>query len=200
MGATGALQAGAMGVGAISSVGGAYSDSEAKKAQGIYQEGIDNVNARFADFQAEDAVVRGEQQATEISRKSVRDLSIVRRTGKQVEGAQRTSLSAQGIDIASGSAADILADTRREVFNDETEIKRAAELDVLTVKNNAWLEAWGYKAQEENYLSRGRMARTAGDSAARNSLLTGGLDAVAYGLRAGYYASGGKAGGGKRKF
>jgi hypothetical protein len=81
-------------------------------------------------------------------------------------GSQRAAYAAQGVDINSGSAADVVA-------ND----KQLGALDVLTIKQNAAREAHGYEMQAN-------LARKAGANAARNynnqaisTLLTGAAQA-----------------------
>lgn len=184
MGVTGALQAAGPSVLAIGAISDAYSNSEAKKAQAAYQEGIYNVDARFADIQAEDSIARGEFAADEITRRSNKNLAIIRTNIKQVKGAQKTALAAQGIETTSGSAADVQVDTEYMGQQDINDVTRNTNLDVITIKNNAWREAWGFKTQAEIYRGQGRIARQAGDVSARQTLLSGGTKALGYGLDA----------------
>ncbi len=55
-------------------------------------------------------------------------------------------------------------------------------MDALTVKNNAWREAWGYKAQARSYRTQGALSRLASRNEANSTLLTGGLQAVNAGV------------------
>lgn len=151
------------------SLGNAYSQGESLKQQGKYQRDQYEFNARGAELQAKDAIKRGEK-----------DASTVMTRGKAVAGAQKVALAAQGIDIESGSAAELQADT-----------KAAIAQDVQTVQNNAWREAWGYQFQALSLNSQGQMAEAAARNTARDTLLTGGAQAVGYGAQA-YGYSGGK--------
>jgi hypothetical protein len=187
MGATAAFS-----VQAISSLAGSYSESQALRAQGDYTSTINAINADFAEFQAKDATERGEFAAAEVTRKYDRDMSNLRFATKKVMGKQRANLAGQGIDITSGSAADIIAESRFLSARDESEVRRAAAMDALTTKNNAWREAWGFKVQAADYASKGRMARLAGEGSARATLLAGGAKALSYGFKA--YGSGMKEG------
>jgi len=153
---------GALAVGAISSAATAYSQAQAYEAQGYYQKKMSKINASFAEMEAEDAIKRGDREAGD-----------VRRRGKKIHGAQRAALAAQGIDIDSGSALDI-----------QDEARSMTEQDALTVRNNAWREAWGYRVQASNATAEGRMAQLTARGNARNTLLTGGLQATSYGLQA----------------
>lgn len=168
----------------ISSVGDAYSTSEAQKAQGEYAAGIYNVNARFAEVQAEDSIARGEFLSGEVSRRASKQVAAVRAKGKQIMGGQRASFAAQGIEGGSGSAGDVLTETDFLNVQDVNDINRSAAMDVITIKNNAWREAWGFKTEAQIYSSQGQMALSASKSAARNTILGGGLKALGYGLDA----------------
>jgi len=132
---------------------GSMQNAKAAKARGAYEQQIANQNARMAELQAADSIQRGNVESNEIRRK-----------GKQVGGSQRASYSGQGVDVSSGTPANI---------QDETSY--FTELDTLTAKNNAWREAWGYKTQASDYRFQGKYARLAAKKEAKNTLITGGL-------------------------
>ena len=125
------------------------------KAQGRMEEEQNNFNAKMSELQAKDALERGKK-----------DVSRVRRGARQVAGSQRAGLAAQGILVDSGSAADILSDT-----------KRLSEEDIATTKNNAWRESFGYRTQAANYRIAGKMARWGANNQAMNTMISGGLGA-----------------------
>lgn len=158
----GSLMAAGLIMQAGGSISGALAQSAALRSQGDIQKSIYDANARMADVAAEDALRRGKKAQTQ-----------VRKAARKLQGSQRAAFAAQGIDPNAGSAADI---------QEETEVMGA--LDALTVKNNAWREAWGYRAQALGSEYQGAFAQTAGRVAGRNTLLTGAFDATGYGLRA----------------
>ena len=182
MGSTGAIAA--LGTTrAISTVANSFAESESIKAEGIYQEGIHNVNAAFAKIQAADSIERGEKLAKEVSRISRRKVTAMRRAGRQVRGSQRVSFAAQGIEVDSGSAADIQAETQTiEDFNAE-DIRRAAALDALTIRNNAWRESFGFKFQASQFSKRGRLVSRASRNRARSTLIAGVNEGASRGLQ-----------------
>lgn len=139
----------------------AVQQSQAQQVQGEYQKSMFEMNARLANINAEDAISRGNEAA-----------SRVRQKGQSIAGSQRAALAAQGINIESGSAADVAAQT--EYFN---------TLDIMTVRNNAWREAWGYKNQAIEYGTKARFSGISGRTESQASLLTGGLRALDYGTR-----------------
>ncbi len=142
----------------VGSVAGAYGTAQGQRAQGEYNEKLMELNAKMSDFQAEDAIRRGDKAAQDH----------LKRTQRMI-GSQRASLAAQGITIDTGSAAEVQADTAE-----------IGAQDAMMIKNNAWREAWGFKVQGEDMRSRGRFARLAGDAQATQSLLGGGMKAAAH--------------------
>lgn len=129
----------------------------ALQAYGQYQSGkftnaLMQQNARVAEIQAEDALSRG-TEAEQLHRQQVQGLI----------GSQRASFAGQNVDVGSGSALDIQAET-----------SLLGELDALTIRTNAAREAWGHRVQAEDYRARGRIARAEGTIGAASTLLTGG--------------------------
>lgn len=150
MGATAAI--------GIMSVASAYGQSEATKMQGQYQKTMADINARNANLQAEDAIKRGDKASSDYKKKV-----------NQTVGSQKAAFAAQGIDISSGSAQDIVAET----YN-------IGNLDAITIKNNAYREAMGYRSQAFNYGTEGKFAELSANTNARNTLIAGGLQAAGY--------------------
>ena len=115
-------------------------DAEAYRTQSDFQKRQFEFSQKVADLQAKDAIKRGELQAKR-----------VREAGKKIVGAQRAALAAQGIELDSGTALDI-----------QEETAAFTEMDALTVKMNAYREAWGYKIESANYLAKSQYADIAG--------------------------------------
>lgn len=153
----------------VNSVGQGIMGAQAQATQGEYQRRTAEMNARLADIQATDALGRGDKAA-----------AALRYKGKQFMGAQRSNLVAQGIKIDSGTAAVVQENTRS-----------AIEQDTMTIQNNAWREAWGFKVSALNQRTQGQIAAFTAENNARNTLLSGGLNALGYGAQAGYYWNGG---------
>lgn len=121
--------------------------AKAAKKEGEY-------NAKLSDEQAQDAILRGEEAAQYEGSQ-----------GRQLTGAQRTSLAAQGIDIGSGSAADVIA-------NDQ----RLSQLAEMQIRQNAAREAHGLAVQAEGYRSAGKNAAQAYRNQSYGTLLAGATD------------------------
>jgi hypothetical protein len=161
----GTLMAASAAVQGLSSLGSAFAQSGAYQLQGDYQKQQSEINAQLAEYEADDAIKRGDKSA-----------KALRTQIKGLVGAQRASFAAQGIALDSGSALDVQADT-----------SKLGALDVLTLKNNALREAFGYKTQAISDNARGNFAGLAADMNSRSTLLTGGLNAVNSGLSSLYY-------------
>lgn len=156
-----ALTAALLGLSAASTItkfAGERQQATAAERQGAYEQAVYNTDAQLAEQQAADAIARGKEAETR-QRQATRGLI----------GSQRAALAAQGIEVDSGSALDVQADTAA-----------MGELDALTIRNNAAREAYGYKVQALNYRQQGQLAALSGKNQAaalRNesysTLLTG---------------------------
>lgn len=135
---------------AISLVGGMMGAQNAKQ-QGAFQAAMAEQNAGYKEAAAQDAEKRGAVDADRY-----------RRQVGQLIGSQRTGFAANGVDVNSGTAAEIQDDTAA-----------FGEFDALTIANNAAREAWGYRVGAQNDLMNGRMAQSNARSAATGSILGG---------------------------
>ena len=146
-----------MAVSAVVGALGAYQGAESQKAAATYQSQVAANNAKVSEWQAQDALQRGQVARQDTRRKYA-----------ALEGTQRAGLAARGLDISEGSALSILEDT--QYFG---------ELDMGTVSNNAAREAWGYRVQASNQTANASMLKAQADAtnpmfAAGASLLSSG--------------------------
>lgn len=173
MGASSNVLAASSATQSVSAAGSAYAQSQAMKAQGEYQKTMMELNARMANLQAADAIKRGDKAAAANKKQT-----------KQLIASQRVAMAAQGIEIDEGSALDIQEDTAA----------MGAE-QALAIRNNAWREAWGFRADAVGYQGQGEMAKMAANRGARNTLVAGGMQALGYGMQSyGYYQQGKESG------
>jgi hypothetical protein len=143
-GASNAAAAGAAG----SSIAGAFATYAAgQKAQALH-----NFNAEIASLQAQQALDRGRA-----------DSRIVRQRREAVVGAQRAGFSSQNIDIESGTALELQAETAQ-----------MSERDINQIESNAAREAWGYKTTASIQKWQGKVAARAATTKAVTSLLSAG--------------------------
>lgn len=143
----------------LSTASNQYSQGKDVRAAGNYSSSVYNQNATLADQQAADAITRGDTAA---SRQEQATSGLI--------GAERTGYAGQGVDVNSGSAADV-----------QTDSARLGALDALTIRNNARREAFGYGVQAAQDRTQGAFAKASGDNQANaldagavSTLLTGG--------------------------
>ena len=129
----------------------AYSAAEAQNASDEYQADVARNNETTAQWQAEDAERRGNEAR-----------AATRRKYAAIEGTQRATLSARGLDISEGSANALLQDT--SFFG---------EYDQNTVRANAAREAWGYKVQAGNFGNEAGFRQASADG--RSPILSGAM-------------------------
>lgn len=122
--------------------------TEAKNKALDYNAGIQRHNAELADIQATEAERLGRTQE-----------AAHRREVGQFRGSQRAGFGASGVLVDSGSTADAVART--------TEL---GEMDAMTIRHNAALEAWGLREQGKQYRQSAKMA----EAQKQSSLLSGG--------------------------
>jgi hypothetical protein len=135
---------------------GSYLQADALKKKAQVDRQIAEANRQFAEYQAEDAIERGKETERNF------------RLGvKKAIGGTRVNLAAQGIDIASGSALEIQED-----------MAALAEVDAITIKNNARREAFGYKTQALNIQAQSNINYNTAQAMRYNTLLTGGVNVV----------------------
>jgi hypothetical protein len=122
---------GASAAGAIMSAGSAYQQAQGQRSSLQYQASVARMNAGLAADQASDAIRNGQ------TAEGIQDL----KTG-QTLGAQRAAMAANGVDLGEGSPNDVLTTT-----------KYMGTRDALQIHDNAMMLAWGYRTQQQNFLT-----------------------------------------------
>jgi hypothetical protein len=117
--------------------------------QGQVQKQVARNNATMAEYAAQDAQRRGEEDAAAISRKAA-----------GLKGTQRSLMAARGLDLGVGTAAEI---------QDQTDF--FGEADAATARFNASRDAWAYRAQGQDMMSQGKWAARNANAQAFSTLL-----------------------------
>lgn len=147
----------ALGIGGtILSTVGAYNQASATRSAYQYQAQVDANNAQIAQWQASDAIQRGQTEEQNVRLKTAGLIS-----------SQRAQMAANGVDLSEGSPIDILATS-----------KFMGERDALQVKDNALRSAWGYTVQANNQTASSEFNKYAASNvspitSAGSSLLSG---------------------------
>jgi hypothetical protein len=136
-------------INASSSLVGGGAQAYSSYASGKYNRKIANWNAQVAEVQARDAVSRGEINVANLAEHADALIS-----------SNRSSYAAQGVDVSSGSAAQVTADTQRKF-----------QRDAQILRLNAAREAWGFRVQAADYRAKGDMAYREGKNQAIATLL-----------------------------
>jgi hypothetical protein len=154
-------------LGSISSAYGAYAQVRSTKLQLKMQADLSAINARLSESTAQSTMLAGQQQEQN-----------ARLTTAGLKGSQRASMAANGIDLGSDTATNILTTT--DVMG---------EIDANTINANAVRAAWGYRTQAMNAQNTARMSSAnaqglSGTAAAASSLLgSAGTVASSYYMR-----------------
>lgn len=139
-----ALALGASVAGTAVSAGSMYQQSKVAEATA-------KNNATMAEYAAQDAQRRGEEEAAAIQRK-----------GASLKSAQRVNLASKGLDLTYGTAADL---------QDQTDF--FTQSDVATTRTNAAREAWSIRARGQQSLAQGKADALNSMYGAAGSLLGG---------------------------
>jgi hypothetical protein len=148
--------------GTAQSVRAARRGGKAAQAAANAEADMMDYNAAVAEISATQAAEQGEVEAA--------------RYKEQVEGvigSQRAGYAGQGVDVSSGSALAVQADTAA-----------IAEMDALQIKSNAARTAWGYKVEAYDNKKRAVYARQEGvmmaaaGRAQANAALIGGVGGI----------------------
>lgn len=142
--------------GTLATVSSTVAQSRAERAQGDYQSRISRLNAELATLSASDAIRRGERLTAQRFRQA-----------RQIIGAQRAAFAAQGVIVGVGTALEL-----------ELQEAEAAAGDAITLRNNAYREAFGFRVEAISLEEEARLARTLGRERSRATLLTGGIMAA----------------------
>ncbi len=123
---------------AVSALG-AISSGNAAAAQSRYQSQVASNNAAIAEQNAQYAARAGEAKAQD---QGLRE--------RAVRGATLAALASSGVDVNTGSAADV-----REG------VARTGETDIARVRQDAALREYGYRSQSTNFLAEAGLDKAA---------------------------------------
>jgi hypothetical protein len=146
-------------------VGGSVFSAIIAAKTGAYNSAMAEYDAKQLDDMAATAIANGETEASRVGTQ-----------GRQLAGAQRAALAANGVDVSYGTAADIQKDTMDMTGR-----------DMKTVRLNAMAEARGIRAKATATRIQGSQEVDRARAQEVGSLLTGGAQAI--GAASNAYAS-----------
>jgi hypothetical protein len=125
--------------GAATSAIGAYGTASANRIALNSQANIAEINARIASTVGEYNAGISERKAQTALKQGEREQQRSRLGTAQLKSSQRAAMAANGIDLGSDTATNILTGT--DVMG---------EIDADTIRQNAVMSAWGYRAEGAN--------------------------------------------------
>lgn len=131
-------------MGVVSSV----QSANAQKAQYNYQAQVAKKNAEIAQNNADQKRQEGIEEARQQRMKTLRTI-----------GSQQAAMAANGIDISSGTALDVVEDTAA-----------IGELDALTTRYNYETQAVGFEQQASNFNNQANLDTFAGQNAYKSGM------------------------------
>lgn len=127
------------------------------KAGAQVAQGVSAYNTGKAQEKLSQAEARSALEVGAIEEGRIRD------EGKAFLGQQRVAQAASGVDISTGSPADVAAESARNI-----------ELDALTRRYQARVQSWGKTIEGRQANAKGSAALTQGIIGATSTLLTSG--------------------------
>lgn len=121
---------------------GAYQQAQGQKNMNEYQAAVSRNNAQVAEWQAQDALKRGDEAA-----------NAARRQADQQKGMLRVGQAARGLDLNEGTAADL-----------QDQIDFFSVADQARARDNGKKEAWAKRAQGQNATNDAAMYSATADS------------------------------------
>lgn len=140
----------AYGIAAVLAVAGGVQTARAQSAAAEAQAQADETNARIGRTQAEQARQIGNMEEERQMRRV-----------RAAVATQRATQAANGLDVNSGTALDLQAETAG-----------FGAADALNLRSNAIRQAWGFEVGAVNDINSASAARAAGSNAATGTLLT----------------------------
>lgn len=121
--------------------------TEAQNKQADYNAAVARNNAKLAEYQAEDAQVRGEQEAVANQRRTL-----------ALRGNQRATMAARGLDLTAGTPQSLIDQTDYFSQVDEGTIRLNADKESYTKRvqgQNATTEAQAFESSKRSPLLAG---------------------------------------------
>ena len=140
----------------IGSMANSFAQASAIQGSADYQMTLATINNRFAEVQSRDILKTANKNAIEHGKNI-----------KRLVGAQRASFAGSNILVGDGTAADIQDQTIEIGMEEQTRIR-----------NNAWKQAFGIRAQASAQLLAARNAKEAADFQARTTLVSGAIAGI----------------------
>lgn len=135
---------------------GAAAEADAIRQKAQYESDQLELNAKMSELNASDVLYA-----------SGRQLGEVEKYRRSLRAQQQSVLASSNLDTTFGSAAAI-----------QMETETLANLDAITVENNAWREAWGFRFEALQHRKAAALTMITGEKQSSATLLGGAIGAV----------------------
>lgn len=146
----GTIGLGMSGLGALSGANAAFNSAASTQIQLRFAADMAKINAELNESNAQATLLAGERQVQGIRLKTA-----------QLKSTQRASMAANGIDLGSDTAVNILTST-----------DLMGEIDAQTANINAVRSAWGYRTQAANFGADAAFKSASADTISPSSAFT----------------------------
>lgn len=146
-------------------------EGRTQRAEGIAKSNYFNYIADQREIDAKEAVKAGERQTDLIQDSAMRAGKRLKQTQAQLSASQLVTMAANGMDISSVSAEDIISSTHKIQREDELALRYNADIKSWGVMTDANYKSWANKNYAEQARYSARNALRAGKIAARNTYL-----------------------------
>lgn len=197
------------GVGAVSAANTARNQTGMNRQAYAAQASIQANNAKLSEWQAQDALsrgdaaasdalLRGREHAADVQHRGQQDVLRVRGQTAKLKGRQVATFAGRGVAVDSESAQNIYADTdmmgdadaatiAENAARDVRGITRNASREATDIKSNAAREAWGRRVEGVNYRGNAGNLRTRARFENPGAAFTGSLISGAAGVAGKWY-------------
>ncbi len=154
-----AVGLGLMGVSTVMQIGADRRQAKATRAQGEYEAAVARNNEIIQNRAAEDALVRGEETATETQRRGRQAERIRRQEVSQLIGIQRAALAGSGVEVDTGSALGVTTDTAGIGEEEAREIRFRTDFEVRSIRMSAERAAYQHRIGAFSFAAEADLAR-----------------------------------------
>lgn len=158
-----------------------WNTGRAQRAEGIAQSNYYNYIAEQREIDANEAIKAGDRQVTLVQDAAMREGKQLKKTQAQLSASQLVSMAANGMDISSVSAEDIVRTTAETQREDEIALRYNADIKSWEIDTDARYKSWSFKQEAEQARYSARNALRAGKIAATNTYLKTGASLLGQG-------------------
>jgi len=149
-----------------------YRQAQAQREAGNAQNNYYDALQQRSQMEGQYAMRMGRVQSNLVQEQAKREGKSLAKSRAQFNASQRAKMVAQGMDVSSVTAQDIIESNYSEQELDELTLRHNADLKSWNITETAKNKNWVAQAQADQYGFAGDNAKTAGKINARNTILS----------------------------